>query len=112
MKVLLASKIQKPVHFEEWISRENMVAVQSEAVHSKVVFINAPTGYGKTTFLVHWTEELDESIAWLTVDETDNNALHFFRYIVYAVYSACSLLPQGELQHKLATADRKELDAM
>lgn len=112
MVLLLASKIQQPVHFEEWISRENMVAVQRQAVQSNVLFINAPTGYGKTTFLSHWSYELDENIAWLTVDETDNNALQFFRYIIYTVYTACDLLSQQELQQKLAKADRAEIDEM
>lgn len=112
MVILLASKIQQPVNFEECIGRENMVTIQNDAIHSKVIFINAPIGYGKTTFLLHWTMNLDESIAWLTVDETDNNALHFFRYIVYAVYSACELLPEDELRYKLTTADREDLDTM
>lgn len=110
--VLLASKIQKPAQHKEWINRENMRAIQYEAVQSKVLFITAPTGYGKTTFLTHWSDNLDENIAWLTVDETDNEALHFFRYIVYTVYSACNLLPQEKLQRKLASAERNELDAM
>ncbi len=112
MILLLASKIQKPVHFEEWISRENMVAIQQKAVHSNILFLSAPTGYGKTTFLTHWSYELDENIAWLTVDETDNNALQFFKYIVYTVYSACNILSEKELQKKLSIADRKEVDEM
>ena len=112
MITLLASKIQKPARREEWISGENIVAVQHEAVQSKVLFITAPTGYGKTTFLTRWSDDLDENVAWLTVDETDNDAVQFFRYIVYTVYSACNLLPQEKLQQKLANADRKELDTM
>ncbi|PIC82234.1 hypothetical protein [Sporosarcina sp. P1] len=112
MITLLASKIQKPAKREEWISRENMVTVQYEAVQSKVLFITAPTGYGKTSFLSHWSDNLDENIAWLKVDETDNDAVQFFRYIVYTVYSACNLLPQEKLQQKLANADRDELDTM
>lgn len=112
MVVLVESKIQKPVHFEKWISRESMFTVRHEAVQSNVLFISAPTGYGKTTFLTRWSEELDEHIAWLSVDESDNQALHFFGYIIYTVYSACNLLPKKKLQKKLAKADRNELDAM
>src|SRR5699024_9256557 len=102
MVVLVESKIQKPVHFEKWISRESMFTVRYEAVQSNVLFISAPTGYGKTTFLTRWSEELDEHIAWLSVDESDNQALHFFGYIIYTVYSACNLLPKKKLQKKLA----------
>lgn len=112
MVVLLASKIKKPVLHEEWINGENMISVQKEALQSKVLFITAPTGYGKTMFLTHWSNKLDENVAWLTVDKTDNEAVHFFRYIVYTVYSACNLLPQEKLQQKLANADRNELDVM
>ncbi|ARD48430.1 LuxR C-terminal-related transcriptional regulator [Sporosarcina sp. P33] len=112
MTALLASKIQIPAHAESWISRENMASVQEEAIRSDVLFISAPEGYGKTAFLAHWTKNLDENIAWLTVDETDNHSLCFFRYIVYAVYSACALLPQDRLQRELANANRRELNAM
>ncbi|PIC69562.1 hypothetical protein CSV77_12850 [Sporosarcina sp. P16b] len=112
MTTLLASKLQKPTVRDEWISGENMIAVQHEAVQSKVLFITAPTGYGKTTFLTSWSGNLNENVAWLTVDETDNDAEQFFRYILYTVYSACNLLPQEKLQLKLVDADRNDLNTM
>ncbi|ARF17545.1 LuxR C-terminal-related transcriptional regulator [Sporosarcina ureae] len=112
MVILLASKIQIPAQHKEWISRENMIAIQHEAVQSKVLFINAPTGYGKTTFLTQWSDNLNENVAWLTVDQADNEPLQFFRYIIYTVYSACNLLPNEELQQQLANADRDKLNAM
>ena len=112
MDGLLASKIQKPAPVERWISSENMNGIKKEAVHSKVLFIDAPTGYGKTTFLTHWSNTLEETVAWLTIDKTDDSAIGFFKYIVYSIYEASHLLSKSELENKMACADRENLKEM
>src|SRR5574337_1877368 len=50
--------------------------------------IHAPAGYGKTTLAAQWAEVLTKDgvkIAWLTVDDNDNNLLWFLTNLVRAI---------------------------
>ena len=50
--------------------------------------IHAPAGYGKTTLAAQWAEELARDgvkMAWLTVDDNDNNLVWFLANLVEAI---------------------------
>jgi LuxR family maltose regulon positive regulatory protein len=63
---------------------------------AKVILISAPAGFGKTTLLSQWLtdfrggvlEALPEiqnlKLAWLSLDENDNDPIRFWRYIIAA----------------------------
>jgi len=48
----------------------------------KLTLVSAPAGYGKTTLIAEWlrTIEDDSRVAWLSLDESDNDPLRFFGY--------------------------------
>ena len=53
--------------------------------------IHAPAGYGKTTLAAQWGEELARdgvTVAWLTVDDNDNNVVWFLANLVEAIRRA------------------------
>lgn len=57
----------------------------------KLTLISAPAGYGKTTLVAEWIANLQSSIpnrkpniAWLSLDEADNDPVRFLRYFVAA----------------------------
>ena len=45
----------------------------------------APIGSGKTTLLVEWVQRSRDAVAWLTLDELDNNLERFLAYLMAAV---------------------------
>ena len=50
--------------------------------------ISAPAGFGKTTLLVEWLkgrEDGDQSVAWVSLDEGDNDPVRFLSYLVAAL---------------------------
>jgi len=50
--------------------------------------ISAPAGFGKTTLLVEWLKERedgDQSVAWVSLDEGDNDPVRFLSYLVAAL---------------------------
>jgi LuxR family maltose regulon positive regulatory protein len=50
--------------------------------------ISAPAGFGKTTLLVEWLKECedgDQSVAWVSLDEGDNDPGRFLSYLVAAL---------------------------
>ena len=72
-----------------------MLELLHNALDCKVSIISAPTGYGKTTLLVHWrqVEEADVPFAWVSVDEHDNDPARLWRHIVESLRRA---LPEEE----------------
>ncbi len=57
----------------------------------KLILISAPAGFGKTTLLGEWVHHLSEGgrqrdeVAWLSLDEDDNDAARFFVHLVAAL---------------------------
>ncbi|HSJ44638.1 MAG TPA: LuxR C-terminal-related transcriptional regulator [Euzebyales bacterium] len=51
-----------------------------------LTIVVAPAGWGKTTLLAQWaTNAATEPVAWLTLDEADNDPVRFWIYLVTAL---------------------------
>jgi LuxR family maltose regulon positive regulatory protein len=50
----------------------------------KLTLISAPAGFGKTTLVVAWLNQIDHPAAWLSLDEGDNDLPRFLAYLVAA----------------------------
>jgi LuxR family maltose regulon positive regulatory protein len=52
----------------------------------KLTLVAAPPGFGKTTLLAEWAAlETGATVAWLSVDEDDNDPARFFAYLAEAL---------------------------
>lgn len=49
--------------------------------------IVAPAGWGKTTLLAQWSETVGDRppVAWVTLDDSDNDPVRFWTYVVTAL---------------------------
>ncbi len=60
----------------------------------KLTLISAPAGYGKTTLVRQWVDDFLPRVAWLTLDENDNQLLFFLNCLIAAIRTvekdACS----------------------
>ena len=57
-----------------------------EAVGGNVTLVSAPTGFGKTTLVAHWvTTTAVAEVAWLSLDENDNDLFRFLAYFIQAI---------------------------
>ncbi len=57
---------------------------------SALMLISAPAGFGKTTLLTDWLASVPPdgpSVAWLSLDEADNDPSLFWKYVVAALRS-------------------------
>src|SRR4051812_12349163 len=80
---LLKTKLQIPTLRYPTIARPQMVArLQSEQA---VMVLTAPVGSGKTTLLVEWALWSSDAVAWLTLDELDNDLERFLAYLIAAI---------------------------
>jgi LuxR family maltose regulon positive regulatory protein len=59
-------------------------------LYCKLILISAPAGFGKTTLVSEWVQAmggatLPTAIAWLSLDESDNDPTRFLAYFVAAL---------------------------
>jgi LuxR family transcriptional regulator, maltose regulon positive regulatory protein len=52
---------------------------------NRLLLVSAPPGYGKTTLLSAWTQHAPEEFCWLSLDESDNDPVQFWRYFAAAL---------------------------
>jgi LuxR family maltose regulon positive regulatory protein len=79
---LLTTKLYIPPIQPELEPRPRLVERLQEGLHRKLTLISAPAGFGKTTLLSEWAAQLKRPIAWLSLDEGDNDPVRFLAYLV------------------------------
>ena len=52
---------------------------------SQTDFISAPAGFGKTTLVSEWIASCKRPVAWLSLDEGDNDPARFLTYLITAL---------------------------
>ncbi len=83
--ILLATKTQVPPMPRQLVPRTRLdTLLDNNVLQNKLTLLSAPAGYGKTTSLIRWAHSADRPVAWLSLDERDNDFHRFFRYILEA----------------------------
>ncbi|KUO58607.1 MAG: hypothetical protein APF84_15655 [Gracilibacter sp. BRH_c7a] len=84
---LLKTKLYIPKPRSGFIQRSKLLELLDEGLQSGKPFslIAAPAGYGKTTLVSNWFEQLDCNQAWISLDEQDNDPVKFFSYLIAAL---------------------------
>ena len=67
------------------LERVNAGLVQGGEFLRKLTLVSAPAGYGKTTLVSEWLHGLGLPVAWLSLDEADNDPNRFIAYSVAAI---------------------------
>ena len=102
--ILLKTKFYIPPTRPELVSRKRLINQINEGLRRKLTFISAPAGYGKTTLVTEWLNKLQSEgidgkpghyrIAWLSLDEGDNDLVRFLTYIIAALNQVEELGPE------------------
>lgn len=61
----------------------------------KLTLISAPAGFGKTTLVTEWIASCGRPVAWLSLDESDNNVARFLIYLISALQTISPNLGEG-----------------
>ncbi|HEV2067355.1 MAG TPA: hypothetical protein VGR08_11020 [Thermomicrobiales bacterium] len=77
------SKITRPV--SRPVSRPRIVERLEEGTRGKLTVLSAPAGWGKSTALTEWASATDQDVAWLCLDDEDNNPTRFLRGLVSSI---------------------------
>ncbi|MFC1976235.1 LuxR C-terminal-related transcriptional regulator [Chloroflexota bacterium] len=88
---MLQTKLYIPPSRPEFVPRPRLIERlnkglrQNQGFGRKLTLISAPAGFGKTTLVSDWLRQLDESTAWVSLDESDNDSVRFLSYFVAAL---------------------------
>jgi len=79
---LLTTKLFVPPPRPTLVPRLRLVERLNEGMAHKLTLVSAPAGFGKTTLLSDWIQRNKISVAWLSLDKSDNDPLQFLNYII------------------------------
>ena len=93
LDVPIETKLHPPVARVEWLPRQDLVS-QLTASPAKLVLVEAPAGFGKTTLIAQWWSSPGErrSFAWLSLDRGDDDPGRLWWHVACALYRACPAL--------------------
>ncbi|HET9946019.1 MAG TPA: helix-turn-helix transcriptional regulator, partial [Actinomycetes bacterium] len=108
---LLESKCRVPRARPGTVPRPRLMADLVAADLPPLTVVAAPAGFGKTTLLADWLAALaagDSAVAWLSLDESDNDLTQFLAYLVSAIGAATDVVGTGALQQLAASSASTE----
>src|SRR5918993_252857 len=85
---LVSTKLRPSQARPKLVARPRLTAELERESGRKLTLISAPAGFGKTTLLVEWLKGRqigDHSVAWVSLDEGDNDPVRFLSYLVAAL---------------------------
>jgi LuxR family maltose regulon positive regulatory protein len=82
---LSESKLRRPAARPGIVGRSALVDRLSSVDTPAVVSVVAPAGYGKTTLLAQWAESWRQRVAWVSLDERDNDPAVLLTYLAIAL---------------------------
>src|SRR3712207_684995 len=103
---ILATKLYVPPPRPNAVVRPRLIERLNEGLRRKLTLVSAPAGFGKTTLVSEWVQRKDESgrtkypkgekdesegkvhpsqVAWLSLDEGDNDLNRFLSYLIAAL---------------------------
>ncbi len=118
--LILATKLYIPPHRTEAVHRPRLIKRLQAGLRGKLTLISAPAGFGKTTLVSEWVSQISDlrgtnldlrstnsdlrdtsldlrssdlnyAVAWLSLDEGDQNATRFLSYLIAALQT---VIPQ------------------
>lgn len=84
-KHILSTKLAIPGCPAEMVPRPRL---QQPEQSPRLVLVCAPAGYGKTTLIASWAKAMQSPIAWLSLDQGDNDPARFLMHFITAVQNS------------------------
>ena len=109
--ILLLTKLHPPVVPAQIVARERLFARLREGRGRRLSLVACPAGFGKSTLLAAWREadSGDRPVAWLSLDEGDNDVVVLWSHVLEALGQACPGLSAAELQAMVPVAPLVEV---
>jgi len=84
---LLKSKLYIPTLPSSRVVRTRLIECLGQIEQKALTIISAPAGFGKSTLLTEWVSQTSLLVAWLSLDNGDNDPYRFLSYLIAALES-------------------------
>ena len=85
-KTLLNTKLFVPSLRTNRVERPRLFDRMNSGLDKALILVSAPAGYGKTTLVSSWLQEIKIPSTWISLDESDNDPIRFLQYILSALH--------------------------
>jgi LuxR family maltose regulon positive regulatory protein len=94
----IETKLHAPTARKEWVERAELVDYVA-SVTAKLLLVDAPAGFGKTTLVAQWHASPAEKrrFAWVSLDAGDNDPSRLWWHVLCALERACPEFSAGEM---------------
>ncbi len=79
---LLITKLHAPQPPVQLVSRPHLVKRLQQAIECPLTLIAAPAGFGKTTLISNWLAHASLPVAWISLEQDDDDLTRFFKHIL------------------------------
>jgi LuxR family maltose regulon positive regulatory protein len=96
---VLATKLYIPPPRPNIVPRPRLIGRLNKGLSASrnLTLISAPAGFGKTTLVSEWVAVCERPVAWLSLDEGDNDPTRFLTYLVAALRMITANIGAGVL---------------
>lgn len=82
---ILATKLYIPPAQPKIVLRPRLIERLNEGIDRQLTLVSAPAGFRKTTLVSEWIANCHRRVAWLSLDEGDNDLVRFITYLIAAL---------------------------
>ncbi|HEY9624650.1 MAG TPA: LuxR C-terminal-related transcriptional regulator [Crinalium sp.] len=91
------TKLHIPSTRSPLVQRNHLLEKLNQGLSSKLILVSAAAGFGKTTLLSEWVQQVKWPVGWLSLDERDNDPTRFWLYFVTALQQGIPHLGEATL---------------
>jgi ATP/maltotriose-dependent transcriptional regulator MalT len=91
--VAVRTKVVVPELRRGQVARRELIRTLETGRTRKLTLVCAPTGFGKTSALAAWAAASPARFGWVSLDESDDDPVRFWSYVVAAIESAAPEVP-------------------
>ena len=82
---ILKAKLYVPRYRADAVPRSRLHERLDEGARRDLTVVSAPAGFGKTTLLADWSQRSELPVAWVSLDERDDDPVRFLLYLIAAI---------------------------
>jgi LuxR family maltose regulon positive regulatory protein len=105
---LAVAKTAPPQRRRSDVQRQRLFELLDAAATKPLTLVCAGAGWGKTMLVSAWAQSRTAPVAWLSLDQHDNDPQLFWTYVVAALRLAKAVRPGNPLTEMGVTADERE----
>lgn len=92
---ILTTKLYLPPPLPQVLARPRLLERLEDGRKATLTLLSGPPGYGKTTLLSVWAADHPGEVAWLALEEGDNDGARFLHYLMAAIQTVAPEIGSG-----------------